>query len=450
MDQSTTAFNNTSVGFWSGRYLQTGSANVAIGFQALYGGSGNTATSNNTAVGYNSLYSITTGSNNTAVGYSTGSGVTTNTYNTFLGTNATASVGLNYATAIGADAVVTSSNTVLIGRVDNSTRVVIGQNAGVLQYRLYTYQQQLTADGDGQHVIYGYRTRDSQNDGTGYAMSTSNTAAAGYNHWGDIYTFGVGGYSYNDYTRTGGVLGAQVGGGYWGSLGYRSSGPINYGVYGSSAYANGAGFLQDGTEGYTGIGGGFYGGIIGAWSRGEVMGHLAAGELFASYNLGNEFTSGYQADLVSNGDKKTAAYSITSSDLKVYADGNASLNGNSVFVPFDASFKSLLGTTPNVTITPVGQAAQLYISAITKEGFTVASATAANVQFNWMAAATRVDADKVTKVPADVLQSTFDSNMKKVLFNEGNLEQSGTTIWHDGKQVRFDKAPEKKVERKTE
>ena len=63
------------------------------------------------------------------------------------------------------------------------------------------------------------------------------------------------------------------------------------------------------------------GGVIGNWSRGDVMGQVSSGEMFASYNLGNEYTSGYQAELVNAGDKRVAAYSVTSTDVKIYGDG---------------------------------------------------------------------------------------------------------------------------------
>jgi hypothetical protein len=37
------------------------------------------------------------------------------------------------------------------------------------------------------------------------------------NFWGDDYSFGVGGWNYNDFSRTGGVIGAEI----YGLLGRR-------------------------------------------------------------------------------------------------------------------------------------------------------------------------------------------------------------------------------------
>lgn len=73
---------------------------------------------------------------------------------------------------------------------DNGTGVSVNIAPSNL-YRMYIYDQQLTVDGDGQHSLYGYRTRDSQNDGTGYGISTSNSGTAGYNFWGDVYTLSL-------------------------------------------------------------------------------------------------------------------------------------------------------------------------------------------------------------------------------------------------------------------
>jgi len=167
---------------------------------------------------------------------------------------------------------------------------------------LYAYKQQLTSKGDGQSTIYGYRTRDSQNDGTGYGYYTSNGAVKGFNLWGDLYSYGVGGFNWNDYNRSGGVLGAQYAGSYWASLGYKNSGGSTYGAYWTGS-GSGSGYSATGSA-MAGVGAGGYGDMLGLWSRGEVMGAIFAGELFSAYNVGNTYTSGTQIELVNNGTKK--------------------------------------------------------------------------------------------------------------------------------------------------
>ncbi len=306
---------------------------------------------------------------------------------------------------------------------------------------LYAYQNQLTANGDGQGSIWAFRTRDNQNNGTGYGIYATNNAMIGYNYWGDIYTFGVHGASFGDFNRTGGVLGSVSGTSAWGSLGYKNSGSGFNGVYGSSGYASGGGFAQNNE--LQGTGGAFFGGMIGSWSRGEVMGTVSCGELFANYNLGNQYTSGYSADIVTVGEERMPAYNLTSTDLKVYADGEGALKGTSVFVPFESSYAKLLGAKPRVTVSPVGASANIYIKNVSREGFTVASDNAAQVGFSWIAVGKRTDATEQAKLPASIAGKDFDKNMKGVLFNENDKEHSATPIWWDGTEVRFDKAPEK-------
>ena len=66
--------------------INTGSQNVAIGYRAGYNYANNSTAI--TAVGYDALFSNTTGALNTAVGYSAGRNLTTGYYNTALGYSA--------------------------------------------------------------------------------------------------------------------------------------------------------------------------------------------------------------------------------------------------------------------------------------------------------------------------------------------------------------------------
>ena len=301
---------------------------------------------------------------------------------------------------------------------DNGVGVGIN-NAPLGRTQLYVARTQLTANGDGQATLYGYRTRDSQNDGTGYGEANQNAATVGYNYWGDVYTFGVAGFSYNDYTRTGGVLGAFYSGTYWGSLGYKSSSSTTYGVYGSAAYASGSGVIEGGGVQESGIGGGFYGGAIGSWSQGEAMGSVSAGPVFASYQLGNVYTSGYSAELVpSSADAsapRTPAYTVTAPELKVYDSGVGMMNGGEVFVPFSAAYKALLGEEPVVTISAVGSPTQIYLASISADGFTVAATTdVSNLRFNWIAVGNRKDASRTAAgVPAEILSGQLMSRCEQ-------------------------------------
>lgn len=96
---------------------------------------------------------------------------------------------------------------------------------------IYGKLTEADANEDGRAAIYGFRTRNAQNDGTGYGANSTNNAVTGYNFWGDLHTFGVAGYCYNDFTRTGGVLGSDASGSYWGALGYKDELSRTWGFY---------------------------------------------------------------------------------------------------------------------------------------------------------------------------------------------------------------------------
>jgi hypothetical protein len=323
----------------------------------------------------------------------------------------------------------------------------IGTSPSTL-YMLNGYYNQLTANGDGQATVYGYRTRDSQNDGTSYSIYYSNSAVKGYNLWGDLYSFGVSGFNYNDYTRCGGTIGGQYNGSYWGSLGYKNSGSATYGVYGSSGYASGGGFLASNGQ-LVGVGGGFYGDLMGGWSRGELMGFTTSGEMFALYNDGNSYTEGYSADIVETNYGRKAAYSVTSTELKVYDDGSYEINGNEIFVCFEKDFESMINPTknPTITVSPVGGWAPLYIKEIRQDGFVVAndSYNGNNVKFSWIAVAERIDSENA-ELPKDITDDKFNENLKGFMFNENITNRNATPMWWDGSTLRFDKIPEKPID----
>jgi hypothetical protein len=322
---------------------------------------------------------------------------------------------------------------------DNGTSLAINA-VPTASSTFYIYKSQLTATGDGQSTLYGYRTRDSPNDGISYGKNGGNIGVKGYNFWGDVYTFGVGGYSDNDYNRTGGVLGAEQGGAYWGSLGYRSSALVNYGVYGSAAYANGAGQLPN-TE-LNGVGGGFFG-SIGSLSKGSVIGQMNEGELFAAYNKGDVYTSGKQVELVSDEETVTPAYSVTSNKITVYNNGTVQLVNGMAQVRFDENYKQLLAEAPNATATPMGECQGVFITEVTKEGFIIKELNSgiSNVPISWISVGKRIDANN-SAVPAMLTKASFNQNLSKALFNDANKKQSALGMWWDGKELQFGNLPE--------
>ena len=105
--------NNTAVGYSALYYNTTGVNNTVSGAEALYS---NTTGSNNVVGGYEALYTNSSGRANTALGVSAGNNNTTGVANTFIGYVARPNGG-NYTngTALGYDAVLTGSNTIVLG-----------------------------------------------------------------------------------------------------------------------------------------------------------------------------------------------------------------------------------------------------------------------------------------------------------------------------------------------
>jgi len=103
-----TGGSNTATGYYSLYYNTEGIYNTAFGCDALYRTTGNY----NTSIGANALYNNTTGTYNTAIGYNSNNSVANNLTNT---------------TSIGYNATTTASNQVRIG---NSSVTSIGGQVG--------------------------------------------------------------------------------------------------------------------------------------------------------------------------------------------------------------------------------------------------------------------------------------------------------------------------------
>lgn len=126
------SYANTAVGTYAGFSQTTSGFNTDIGYSA---GSYITTGLDNTSVGGLAAVQVTTGAGNTTVGFSAGENNITGNYNTYLGYAASSSAlsnSLTNATAIGANAAVSrSSSLVLGGTGDSAVNVGIGTTAPV-------------------------------------------------------------------------------------------------------------------------------------------------------------------------------------------------------------------------------------------------------------------------------------------------------------------------------
>lgn len=108
--------NRVIIGYEAGRY-NTGVANTFIGDSSGIGVSGSSTGFYNTAVGQNSLFSLTTGYDNTAIGRIAGNGITTGNQNTILG--------------YGGNSLTTGSNNTFLGAQAGSN-LISGTNVTVV------------------------------------------------------------------------------------------------------------------------------------------------------------------------------------------------------------------------------------------------------------------------------------------------------------------------------
>lgn len=148
--QNTSGGQNSAIGYFALWGNSTGSVNVAVGTVALQ----NNKASANTGIGYGALVANTTGADNSGVGYlvlsgnttgagnvglgrNAGSANTIGSNNTFIGYNAGftgTSANLTNAAAIGYNAQVTQSNSMILG---NGVSVGIGTTAPAYKLDVY-------------------------------------------------------------------------------------------------------------------------------------------------------------------------------------------------------------------------------------------------------------------------------------------------------------------------
>ncbi|MBG8555406.1 galactose-binding domain-containing protein [Hymenobacter guriensis] len=122
----TSGSRNTFTGASSGERSTEGSDNVFSGYYSGFNTTGSNNVFSGSYSGYNSAVSVNEGSNNTFTGYGTGQDNTTGSNNTALGVNSGPKYGngdISNATAIGANAATSQSNTVVLG---NNADVGIG------------------------------------------------------------------------------------------------------------------------------------------------------------------------------------------------------------------------------------------------------------------------------------------------------------------------------------
>ncbi|MFH1120718.1 MAG: hypothetical protein V1775_12925 [Bacteroidota bacterium] len=302
-------------------------------------------------------------------------------------------------------------------------------------YTNYFYHSELDSDGDGQAAIYGFRTRSAASDGSGYGAHNSNSAIKGYSFWGDQYSFGTSGFNYNDFARSGGVLGANQGAAFWGALGYKNSGNITYGGYFTS-YTSGAG---KSAQANTGIGIGAWGDLIGADIHGKVYGIYAEGENYAMFSNGDVYKNKLDVHLQDNGTgANTVLYTNVSTDVTVQTSGVATLSNGRAGIAFDPSFAASVSIEAPVivTVTPIGNSNGVYLAEVSGSGFTVVENNngKSNVTVNYIAIGKRAGYEH-PNLPQEVIEVGYTNKMAKGLHNDADTETNGQGLYYENGEL---------------
>jgi hypothetical protein len=286
---------------------------------------------------------------------------------------------------------------------------------------------------DGQAAIFAKRQRESANDGSGYGKDETNTAIKGYNQWGDAYTFGISGYNGNEFTRSGGIIGAKQDGSYWGALAYKTSTGNGYGGYFTN-YNTGSGKSDQSV--FTGIGVGAWGELMAADFHGNVYGIYTEGNNYALFSHGIVFKDGLDVHLQKNKEgHNTALYTYVSTDVCVQTSGTATLSAGCAVIAFDPAFTAIAssGEPVVVTVTPLGESNGVYLSNVTSSGFTIVENNAgkSNVTVNYIAIGKRAGYEN-PQLAQEVVEDGYADKMARGLHNDADT-------WTDGEGLFYEK-----------
>jgi hypothetical protein len=297
-----------------------------------------------------------------------------------------------------------------------------------------------------------YTEVDNSTNGNGFGSANLNYADMSIYFSSSTYSFAKAGF-YQPVAatnRAGGVIGSYmigVTGHATGSLGYRAQGGTYYGVYGYGIAPQtgiAGGYSYEGNLNYS-VGVAGYGGLVGSWSRGHVLGNINYGEMTSSLNIGNEISTGKNIELVQTEDKKIAVYTTSSIENQIYKSGISKLENGKAIVVLDDKLMQLIDkkSSPIITVTAMGKSGVLYIDKIEGNTFTVLEngEMNSNVSFNWILIADRVDGQDYYVAP-EMLESSFDKNVIQFMSNEMDKTIDTKAMWYDGKKLRFDPKPE--------
>jgi hypothetical protein len=328
-----------------------------------------------------------------------------------------------------------------LGTVDYGVRGTHSSNGGAAGYFFHSgepgsYTQQWSID--------AYIVNSTANDGTSYAYGANSSGGLrAFSYNGATYTFGVGGWNYNDETRCGGVLGSDVFGNYWGALGYRAVGPTPYGGYFTSFYSETPKSSSELTG--EGIGIGAWGGLMGADVHGGVYGIYVEGEHAALYANGPVFTNFPVIQLhETTGQERAVLYSCSSNDVTVMISGQGNLVNGHCYIKFDDRFTKVVSNRNPlvITVTPMGPTNGVYIASSDHNGFTVSENNngRSTTSLSYIVVGKRAGYEN-PELAEEVISTEFEKMMSRGLHNDSDLSTQGEGLYYQDGRLMTGQAP---------
>jgi hypothetical protein len=330
-----------------------------------------------------------------------------------------------------------TSNT--YGQLGGYGYAVYGQNGsgnfgyiGGNSHAMYAF---LSSTSAGNYAVYGKGVHASGVSGNSYEEGHTIGGVSGFNSWGNTYTFGVAGYSYIDYDRSGAGFGGKYSGTTWGCMAYQRTGGSEYGGYFTS-YTSGSG-KDDGPQVNNGIGA--YGDLFGADIHGKVYGAFIEGGNYACYENGTVFKNGLDVHLQENGTKENSVlYTNVSTDVTVQTSGYANLNSGKGDIPFGKDFTDVVSSNEPiiVTVTPMGNSNGVFLTSVTKDGFSIEENNEgkSNVMVSYIAIGKRAGYEN-PELPKEVVAKDYASKLSKGLHNDNDLGTNGKGLYYENGEL---------------
>jgi hypothetical protein len=330
----------------------------------------------------------------------------------------------------------------VIGKTSNSSIAVSGDNTsgclGHLGLEDWGVYGELESSTLGAYAVYGDGVDNITDEGTDYEPNLSLGGVIGFNLWGNQYTFGVAGFSYLDEYRSGGTLGGDEDGSPWGCLGYRNSSGSYYGGYFTN-YTTGTGKSNLPDMPLIDCGIAAWGDLFGADIHGVIYGIYSEGENYAVYADGDVYKNKLDVHLQKNQDQsQTPLFTNVSTEVTVMTSGIGQLSAGKCSIQFDENFSHTVSREfpVIVTVTPIGKSEGVYLTDVSKDGFSVEEygESRSHVQFSFIAIGRRAGYEE-PQLAKEVISPDYEEKLERGFHNDGDIETNGEGLYYENGEL---------------